>query len=156
MIQTPVLEQPDPDVVYATCVLLVAHFRNLIQFSKNNLGFHTRIFSHMLHPEKEFVYAGKSEKVTSETPTHPEHVVPCATLVTECQRLIRAGTHSDQAIAVLLQKHWKVATITKEEQEILDAKSKFGYKSTMPPDWTFETGNTFARFIEARIVMVTP
>lgn len=146
----------DPDVVYETCLLLVTHFRNLIQLNKNGFGFNTRIFSHMLHPEKEFVYAGQSEKVTTETPTHPEHVVPCAMLVTECQRLIRAGNHSDEAIAVLLQKHWKVATLTKEEQKILDSKFKLGYKSNMPANWTFETGNTFARFEEAKIVLVTP
>ena len=151
MKQPPVPEQSSPDIVYATCLLLVAHFRNLIQFSSNNLGFHTRVFSHMLHPEKDFVYAGKSKKVTSETPTHPEHVVPCATLVTECQRLIKAGTHSDEAIAALLQKHWKLATITKGEQETLDAKSKLGYKSSMPPDWTLETGDTFERFKRAGI-----
>jgi hypothetical protein len=110
----------------------------------------------MLHPEKEFVYAGHSAKVTTETSkrdTHPEHVVPCATLITECQRLIKAGTHSDEAIAVLLQQHWKVATITKEERVVLDYK--FGYKSNMPTNWTFETGNTFARFVEAEIVLVT-
>ena len=149
-------ENNGTDVVYETCLLLVTHFRNLIQFSKNGFGFNTRIFSHMLHPEKEFVCAGQSQLVTAETPTHPEHVVPCATLITECQKLIRAGTHSDEAIAVLLQKHWKVATITKEEQQILDSKSKLGYKSKMPTNWSFESGNTFARFEEAKIVLVKP
>lgn len=156
MKQTPEIKNDALDVVYETCLLLVGHFRNLIQLSENGFGFNTRIFSHMLHPEKEFVYAGHSEKVTIETPTHPEHVVPCATLITECQRLIRAGIHSDEAIAVLLQKHWKVASITKEEQQILDSKSKLDYKSKMPANWTFETGNTFARFEEAKIVLVKP
>ncbi len=154
MKQTSISENNAPDVVYATCILLVAHFRNLIQLSKNGLGFHTRIFSHMLHPEKEFIYAGQSEKVTTETPTHPEHVVPCAVLVTECQRLIKAGTHSDEEIAVLLKKHWKIATITQEERQFLDGKSNLGYKSKMPINWTFETGNTFARLEEAKIVLV--
>ena len=157
MKQTSISENDaPPDVVYETCLLLVAHFRNLIQLSKNGFGFNTRIFSHVLHPEKEFVYAGQSENVTPETPTHPEHVVPCAVLITECQRLIKAGTHSDQQIAELLKKHWKVATITQEERQILDDKSKLDYKSKMPNKWTFETGNTFARLQEAKIVLVKP
>ena len=139
------------DVVYETCLLLVTHFRNLIQHGKT--GFNTRIFSYMLHPEKEFVYAGKSEKVGTDTPTHPEHVVPCAKLITECQRLIREGKHSDEQIASLLQKHWKVATITKEEQKHLD--SRLGYKSSMPDGWTFESGDTFARFERAGIVLLS-
>lgn len=107
----------------------------------------------MLHPEKEFVYAGQSKKVNTVTPTHPEHVVPCAKLITECQRLIKVETLPDEEIATLLQKHWKVATITKEEQGILD--SKLNYKSKMPANWTFETGDTFARFKEAGIVLIT-
>lgn len=106
----------------------------------------------MLHPEEEFVYVGKSKKVDADTPTHPEHAVPCAKLITECQRLIREGKHSDEQIASLLQKHWKVATITKEEQKHLD--SGLGYKSEMPDGWTFENGDTFARFKLAGIVIL--
>lgn len=142
-------EKENPDIVYETSLLLVAHFRNLIHLSKSGFGFNTRIFSHVLHPESEFVYAGQSEKVTNETPIHPEHVVPCATLITECKRLIKAETHSNEQIAILLRKHWKIATITKEEQKILDFK--LGYKSKMPEGWTFETGNTFERFERANI-----
>lgn len=152
MNKTPTSKENTPDFVYETCLLLVAHFRNIIQFSEKGFGFNTRIFSHILHPEKEFVYAGQSKNVNTETPTHPEHVVPCATLITECQRLIRAGTLSDEEIATLLQKHWKLATITKEEQGILDLK--LGHKSTMPANWDFETGDTFARLKEAGIVLI--
>ncbi|MBC7751258.1 MAG: hypothetical protein H7Z73_06005 [Candidatus Saccharibacteria bacterium] len=145
---------PTNDVVYATCLLLVEHFRTLIAHDKEEAGFHTRIFSHMLHPEIKFVYAGQSDKVTEGTFTHPEHVVPCATLITECKRLIKAGILTNEAIASLLQKHWKVAHITQDEQQSLDHKSKFNYKSTMPDGWSFEHGETFARFQEANIVLV--
>lgn len=153
MKQSSVLKKED-DVVYVTCLLLVAHFRNLIQLSKSGFGFNTRIFSHMLHPEKEFVYAGQSELVTIDTPTHPEHVVPCATLISECQRLIKAETHSDEQIARLLKSHWKLATITKKEQLTLDFE--LGYKSKMPDGWTFETGSTFERFERAKIRLIQP
>lgn len=138
-------------VVKSTCLLLVRHFRNLIESDSNNsgYGFNTRIFSHILHPEKEFVFAGCSEQVTDETPIHPEHVVPCATLILECKRLIRAGMHTDEQIAFLLQKHWRLAFITKKEQRILDFE--LGYKSTMPEGWSFESGDTFERFHLANI-----
>lgn len=114
-------------------------------------GFNTRIFSHILHPEKEFVFVGYSEKVTEETPIHPEHVVPCATLILECKRLIGAGTHTDEQIAALLRKHWKLVFITKEEQRLLDFE--LGYRSTMPDGWTFENGDTFERLHRANITL---
>ncbi len=152
MKQMPMSENDTSDIVYETCLLLVTHFQNLVQLSKNGFGFNSRIFSHMLHPEKEFVYAGRSEKVTAETPIHPEHVVPCTILITECKRLIKAGTHSDKQIALLLQKHWKIAIITKKEQETLDFE--LGYKSIMPNGWTFETGGTFERFEHANIILL--
>lgn len=141
------------DIVKLTCLLLVRHFRNLIESDSNNLGygFNTRIFSHILHPEKNFVFSGWSEKVTDEAPIHPEHVVPCATLILECKRLIRAGMHSDEQIASLLQKHWKLAFITKNEQRFLDFD--LGYKSIMPEGWSFENGDTFERFHRANIVI---
>lgn len=139
------------DIVLKTCRLLVSHFRNLVEHG--DLGFHTRLFSHMLHPEPRFVFAGVSQAVTEDTPTHPEHVVPCAKLITECQRLIREGILSDEEIASLLAKHWKVATITKEEQRRLDYE--LGFKSDMPPEWRFEDGDTFARLSRAGIVLVS-
>lgn len=145
------MSNENSEIVRKTCLLLVSHFRNL--GGPGNYGYNTRLFSHILHPENRFVFAGISQAVTSETPTHPEHVVPCATLITECQRMIHEGDHSDESIALLLQKHWKVATITKEEQRRLD--HELGYKSRMPPGWTFEDGDTFERFKRANIVLVS-
>jgi hypothetical protein len=147
------------DLVYETCVLLVKHYRNLLRDQRENnivrpLGCNSRLFEHMLHPEKFFVYAGKSKKVTSDTPTHPEHVVPCAFLMEECLRLIKEEKCTDEEIAKLLQKHWKLVDITKEEQRKLDLSENnggVGLKSTMPPGWTLENGDTFARLTEAGI-----
>jgi hypothetical protein len=138
------------DIVQKTCSLLVLHFRNLCEYGQ--AGFNSRIFEHMLHPEKDFVFAGKSRAVTADTPTHPEHVVPCATMVYECQRLIQEGRLSNEEIASLLQRHWKLATITKDEQRRLDFE--LGFKSSMPDGWKFEDGDTFARFSLANIVLV--
>lgn len=136
-------------IISQTCQLLVAHIRNLLEAGYNS---NSRLFSHMLHPEKDFVFAGKSIAVTAETPTHPEHVVPCAFMIKEIQRMIKDGAQDEQ-IASLLNKHWKVATITKEEQQRLDFK--LGYKSTMPPEWRFEDGDTFKRFELADITIVS-
>lgn len=129
----------------------MCHFRNLGEHGE--FGFNTRLFSHMLHPEDRFVYAGKSLTVEAHTPIHPEHVVPCATLIRECQRMLKEGNHSDEVIASMLSRHWKVATITKDEQRRLDYE--LGYKSKMPPGWRFEDGDTFARFKLANIVLVS-
>lgn len=141
----------NPNIVQKTCCLLISHFRNLVEHG--GFGFHTRLFSHMLHPEHRFVFAGESQAVTEGTSRHPEHVVPCAKLITECQRLIREGSLSDEEIASLLSKHWKVATITKEEQRLLDYE--LGLKSDMPSGWRFEDGDTFARFSLAGIVLAS-
>ena len=149
---TPSQNVDKDDIVYKTCLLLVTHFRNLLVHSEDNLGFHTRIFSHFLHPEEKFVFAGKSKMVTSDTPTHPEHVVPCAVLINECKRLINEGQLSYSQIAKLLRKHWRLARITKAEQAKLDFE--LGHKSTMPSGWRFETGNTFERFRLAEIELL--
>lgn len=140
--------RPVHPVVLATCALLVAHFRNLHE--QGGKGFHTRLFSHMLHPEQHFVFAGRSAAVQPGVPTHPEHVVPCAVLISECRRLITEGA-TDTYITTLLAKHWKVATITKAEQQRLDIA--LGYKSKMPTGWRFEDGDTFARLQTADIAL---
>ena len=138
------------DIVYRTCLVLTRHIRNQVEENRN--GNHTRIFSHLLHPEIDFVYLGKSTKVTPETNTHPEHVVPCAVLLLETRRLIEESKIRDDEIAKLLQKHWKIAIITKEEANILDRD--LGYKSIMPIGWSFEHGDTMARLKEGNITLV--
>lgn len=136
----------DTKIVHKTCRLLVTHFRNCLEYGN---GFNSRLFSHMLHPENHFVFAGTSMAVGKDTPTHPEHVVPCAFMIDECKRLIREGM-ADELIATLLEKHWKMAVITKEEQRRLDGPP-LNLKSTMPSGWRFEDGDTFARLKLANI-----
>jgi hypothetical protein len=95
------------DVVYETCLLIVRHFRNLV--AHNGYGFNSRIFSHILHPEKEFVLIGTSIEATQESTPYPEHVVPCAVLISECCRLI-SENFADAHIAELLQSTGKLLT----------------------------------------------
>ncbi|MCK9620086.1 MAG: hypothetical protein M0R47_06065 [Methylobacter sp.] len=141
------------ELVYRTCVLLVQHFRNLIKARAGgfNCGFHSRIFQHMLHWEFDFVGVGQSAEVTNESGFHPEHVVPCAVLIRETLRLIEENVLSDTEIAKLLQKHWKIARITKEQASEIDKH----YKSEMPPGWCFESGETLARLAHIKLVPIS-
>lgn len=135
------------DLVYRTCQLVVQHIKNHLE--EGHGGVHSRLFSHILHPERDFVCAGKSAEVMAGAVPYPEHVVPCAMLIGEVRRLLREKQLADDDIARLLQKHWKIALITKEQARHIDFT--LGYKSTMPPEWRFETGDTFARLEEAGI-----
>ena len=140
-------------IVFRTCLLLVKFFRN---HQEEGRGAHSRIFNYILHPEKEYVSYGISESAENTQSHHPEHAVPCAVMRDECFKLIQHNNLGDGEIAALLMKHWKIVTITKEEQKILDAE----YKSTMPEEsdnskWCFETGDTFARFTKKGI-KITP
>jgi hypothetical protein len=139
-------------LVEKTCLLLIQHFRNLID--AGTVGFNSRIFQHMLHWEFDFVGIGHSPEVTLESGIHPEHVVPCAVLINESRRLIEQGRLSDEKIAKLLQKHWKIARITPEQAGYIDGKEGLGYKHTMPSGWDFETGETLARLNAAKITIV--
>lgn len=141
--------------IFETCILLVKHFKNMNshteyrkKISLGHAGFHTRIFSHILHPEKEFVYVGSSVELNEGEPFHPEHIVPCVVLMNESIRLIKNG-HSDEYIAKILQRHWKVAHITKGQAKKLD--QELGLKTTMPSGWNFETGSSLARLEAAGI-----
>ena len=94
---------------------------------------------------------GMSKQAKAGEPPHPEHVVPCAVLISESFRLIREQNHSDDEIAKLLQKHWKIATISKSEAKKLDSKLKL--KSRMPKGWCFEDGDTLERLKLAGITI---
>ena len=137
------------DLVYKTCLVIIQHFKNLIEYGSK--GFHSRIFEYLLHPQYEYVGAGKSKEVKEGSDPYPEHVVPCAVLRDETKRLIKEN-RNDEYIAKMLQKHWKVAMITQEQANYLD--KKLGYKSTMPDGWNFEIGDTFARLKAANIILI--
>jgi len=133
------------EYVYETCLLLVKHFRNSLMESR---PVHSRIFEHILHPEINYVLVGESEAVRLGGEKHPEHVVPCATLMTECRRLIKENWF-DEDIAKLLQKHWKIVHISKDEANYLDSKDGLNLKWNMPSEWRFENGDTFERLRRA-------
>lgn len=138
------------EIVYRTSRTLISHLRNHIEENRN--GNHTRLFQHLLHPEERYVHLGTSTKVTATTPTRAEHVVPCCVMLVESRRLVEEGRLSDDAIARLLQKHWKLATITREEAHHLDYT--LGYKSTMPGGWCYESDDTLVRLKKANITLV--
>jgi hypothetical protein len=136
------------EFIYKTCLLLVEHFHHCLQ---NGLrGQNTRIFSYILHPEKEYVAIGRSQEVINGALSHPEHVVPCKKLITETFRLINKGMPKEE-IAELLAKHWKIVYISKEQAAYLDRKEGLNLKHDMPTDWCFESGDTFARLRLANI-----
>ena len=61
------LEKRTQEVVFQTCLLLIKHFRNLIEFQNETnqirLGYNSRIFEYMLHKEDSFVFLGESASV---------------------------------------------------------------------------------------------
>jgi hypothetical protein len=137
-------------ILYRTCETLVRLFRN--QFEEERPAVHTRIFNYVIHPEARYVHCGVSTSVTNESKNHPEHVVPCAVLINEVFRLFEESNLEDNDIAKLLQKHWKIVTITKEEANHIDSTLKL--KSKMPSGWTFENGDTFERLNLANIEVI--
>lgn len=115
------------------------------------MGYHTRVFTPLLHPERKFCYLGQSEKVTQEN-KYLEHVVPCGYMMYELERLIKEGKHSDEELARALQKNWKVADLTEEETQKLNVELKL--KSTMPEGWDFMTGNPEDQLTQAGIKLI--
>ena len=139
--ETPYSEQAFPKdiTLFRVCQLLVKLFRN--HEEEKRYWADTRIFNYII-PEKDYVYHGTSEAAKGLPNPYYEHVVPRKVLRDECHRLIQNRCLNDDEIAILLMKHWKIVGITKEEQGIIDGK----HKSDMPEDWSFEKGDTFARF----------
>jgi hypothetical protein len=128
------------EIHYRACKALVALFRDQVEASLDCV--HSRIFNYVLHPESKYVDCGTSSEAKSGEPPHPEHVVPCAVLISECFRLIKENNRSDEE---------KIATISKSEAKILD--SDLGLKSRMPYGWRFEDGDTLARLKLAGITI---
>ena len=142
------------DTVLKTCILIVQHFKQRLEAHT-----HTRIFSHILHPEIEYIYEGQSEKVKQEA-VRIEHVVPCKVLTIETKKLIREAKYSDLEIAEFLRKNWRVAKITKEEARLLDNSPKnksypgLGLRSSMPDGWCFLKDDPLARLKKANITLI--
>ena len=139
------------DAIYRTSILLVEHFKDCLE--REDRGINSRIFSKILHPEENFVAVGQSQEVIDGAPVHPEHIVPCAVLIDESIRLIKANM-PNASIAKLLAKHWKIAYISKEQASFLDTKKGLNLASSMPDGWCFETGDTYARLNKADIKLL--
>ena len=134
-------------LVHRACIALTGLFRDQVEAQLECV--HTRIFNYVLHPEYDYVHCGFSREAILGAPTQPEHVVPCSVLINESFRLIKEGNLSDSEIAMLLQKHWKIATISRIEAKRIDLE--LGLKSRMPAGWRFEDGDTFVRLQQAEI-----
>lgn len=144
------------DLVYKTCLLVVQHIKDLIAYEQTTgirLGYHSRLFQHLLHPEEDFILLGYSKKLLQDEQAlrHPEHIVPCSYMIWELERLIRERNYPDDELAQALQKNWKIAYITKDESYFLDGKEGLNLKSTMPEGWDFMTDNPEARLKLANI-----
>ena len=135
---------PKDITLFRVCQLLVKLFRN--HEEEKRWWADTRIFNYIIL-EKDYVYYGTSKAAEDLSNPYHEHVVPRKVLRDECHRLIQEGNLSDDEIASLLMKHWKIVGITKEEQGKVDGV----HKQDMPDiekgkKWSFEEGDTFARY----------
>ncbi len=140
------------DSIYQASLLLAQHFSNYIEQKKAGipLGIHSRILSHILHPEVEFVAVGRSQEVVDGATPHPEHIVPCSTIIWESVRLLEEGK-SQEEVARLIAKHWKIVFISKEEADFIDTKKGLNLQHTMPENWNFQTSDSFDRLKLAKI-----
>lgn len=75
-----------------------------------------------------------------------EHIVPKKKYIQDpCENMAKAGTLTVDFIEERLNLYWKLATITKDEDQRLNMFS-------MPPDW--DGKNVFARYASAGIELV--
>ena len=143
------------ELVFQTCLLLVRYFTNLVEYEKSTgtrIGYHSRIFDPLLHPQEQFIFLGKSEKLLDGVQSRIEHVVPCAYMIEKLEGLINENKYTQEELAHALQKNWKVAHITKEEADFMDFDLKL--KSTMSEDWDFMTGRPEIRLESAGIKLI--
>ena len=100
------------ELVFQTCLLLVQHITNLVEYEKSTgvrIGYHSRIFDSLLHPQEYFISLGKSEKLLDGVQGRIEHVVPCAYIVEKFEELIKEQKYTQEELAHALQKNWKSA-----------------------------------------------
>lgn len=134
------------ELIYQTSLILAEHFSNCIERKKagSPLGIHSRVLSHILHPEADFVAVGRSQEVIDGAVAHPEHIVPCSTIIWESIRLLEEGKPKEE-VAKLMTKHWKIVFISKEEASFIDTKKGLNLQYSMPENWNFETDDSFER-----------
>ena len=79
-------------LIFQTCLLLVGHITNLVEHEKSTgirIGYHSRIFDALLHPQEHFISLGKSERLLDGVQGRIEHVVPCAYIIEKLEELIK-------------------------------------------------------------------
>ena len=75
-----------------------------------------------------------------------EHLVPKRKYIQgPCERAAQGGTLSEEMIADLLTRYWRIAIVTREEDQKL-------LRTKMPDDWDFD--DTLKRYSEAGIVLL--
>ena len=112
----------------------------LFELWEEGRGTHSRLLE-MLVPDS-YVTVG----VSHNGGEWREHLVPLSRIRDECHRLFEEGLGVESA-ASFIERHMKVAYITRDERERLDFE--LGLKSKMPEGWT--PGDYMARLAAAGI-----
>lgn len=102
----------------------------------------TRIFEHIV-PD-EWLICGQSVSGGK----HREHVVPCVLIRDKSIAMYQEGK-SVEDVAGMIEKHLGIVLISEQEREKLD--KTLGWKTDMPSEWDFESGDPFARLAMAGI-----
>jgi len=105
-------------------------------------GVHTRILDWLI--DDELTTIGTSINGGG----HREHLVPCLAIIMKCKEMFNSGD-SVESVAAMIKRNLKIAHITKKEARVIDVDLK--YKSTMPPNWSFTTGDVKERLNLAKI-----
>lgn len=112
----------------------------LFELWEENNGTHSRLLE-MLVPEL-YITIGTSKNGGGWR----EHLVPLAFIRDQCHAIFEEGGSIEEA-AIFIDRHLKVAHITREERNKLDFE--LGLKGKMPDDW--EPGDYLARLTAAGI-----
>lgn len=114
---------------------------------------HSRLFDTLVH--EPLILIGKSTKGGG----HKEHLVPCALIRNRAFEMFHDGKHREvdgrqvlEDVAEMIGTFLRIAHISPEEARLLDVELKL--KTTMPVDWSFETGSVLSRLEKAGIELV--
>lgn len=118
--------------------------RIIYEWCEEGQGIDTRILENVLIPDK-YVIAGASIKGRG----HREHVIPRLAIVLRCQEMFIEKGASIEDVAKEIRRLLKIVFITKKEARHID--KDLGWKTVMPPDWNFESGDVFARLHQAGV-----
>ena len=108
-------------LIFQTCLLLVRHITNLVEHEKSTgirIGYHSRIFDALLHPQEHFISLGKSERLLDGVQGRIEHVVPCAYIIEKLEELIKEQKYTQEELAHALQKNWRWHISRKKKQSL--------------------------------------